>query len=82
MENSRKEYLDILRALAAIGVIVIHVSANNWYGNIGTFNWMVFTIYEGVFKISVPVISIMILILSYTSSLIIGKIPKTGKYLA
>lgn len=55
MEQNRKDYLDILRALAAVGVIVIHVSSNNWFGYIGSFNWIVFTIYEGIARISVPI---------------------------
>ena len=55
MEQQRKEYLDILRALATIGVIVIHVSSNNWFGYIGSFNWTVFTVYEGITRISVPI---------------------------
>ena len=54
LEN-RKQYIDILRALAAIGVIFIHVSAQNWYGYVGSTNWIVFTIYEGLFRFSVPV---------------------------
>ncbi len=51
--SGRKEYLDVLRGLAAIGVIFIHVSANNWYGYIGSGQWTIFTIYEGFFKASV-----------------------------
>lgn len=51
----RKQYLDVLRAFAAIGVIFIHVSANNWYGFIGSNDWISFTVYEGLFKISVPI---------------------------
>lgn len=53
--NDRKQYIDFLRAFATIGVIFIHVSANNWYGNIGTNDWIAFSIYEGLFKIAVPI---------------------------
>lgn len=54
-ENIKHEfYLNALRAFSAIAVIVIHVSANNWYGHIGSFNWYVFTIYEGISKVAVP----------------------------
>lgn len=47
-------YLDVLRAFSATAVIVIHVTANNWYGYIGSFNWYIFTIYEGISKVAVP----------------------------
>ena len=53
--TERKKYLDVLRALSAMAVIVIHVSANNWYGYIGSYNWIVFTIYEGFAKVAVPI---------------------------
>lgn len=51
----RKQYIDVLRTIAMIGVIFIHVSAGNWYGYIGTADWFTFTIYEGVFRVSVPI---------------------------
>ena len=54
-KQTRKQYLDVLRAFATIGVIFIHVSANNWYGYIGSANWITFSIYEGLFKVSVPI---------------------------
>ena len=53
--EERKGYLDILRALATVGVIVIHISANNWYGYIGSRDWIVFSIYEGICKVAVPI---------------------------
>lgn len=54
MITERKNYLDYLRGLAAIAVIVIHVSGNNWYGNYGSIYWLVFTAYEGVCRVAVP----------------------------
>lgn len=54
MKEERIRYIDILRGLATIGVIVIHVSANNWYGYIGSKDWIIFTIYEGMCKVAVP----------------------------
>lgn len=51
----RKQYLDVLRALAAIGVVVIHVASNNWYGYIGTPTWCSFTIYTGIARCAVPI---------------------------
>ena len=50
----RKRYIDVLRCFGAIGVIFIHVSANNWYGFIGSADWTAFTVYEGLFKLAVP----------------------------
>ena len=75
MEQNRKGYLDILRALAAVGVIVIHVSSNNWFGYIGTFNWIVFTIYEGIARISVPIFFMI------SGSLLLSKIYSIKKYI-
>ncbi len=51
----RKGYIDILRGSAAIGVIMLHVACNNWYGFIGSDNWIAFTVYAGIARISVPV---------------------------
>ncbi len=51
----RKGYIDILRGCAAIGVIMLHVACNNWYGFIGSKNWVAFTVYAGIARISVPV---------------------------
>ena len=53
--QKRKLYIDVLRVVATIGVIFIHVSSNNWYGNIGEKNWIIFSVYEGFFKLSVPI---------------------------
>ncbi len=51
----RKGYIDILRGSAAIGVIMLHVACNNWYGFIGSNNWIAFTVYAGMARISVPI---------------------------
>lgn len=51
----RKQYLDVLRALSTIGVIVIHVCSSGWYGNVCSFNWIVSTVLECVSRISVPI---------------------------
>lgn len=58
MDNRKQErifYIEVLRALAAFAVIVIHVAGKNWYGRIGSFEWTVFTVYSGLAKFSVPV---------------------------
>lgn len=37
-----------------IGVIILHVSANNWYGYVETNRWIVFTIYSAICRVAVP----------------------------
>ncbi|MCM1082026.1 MAG: acyltransferase family protein [Clostridium sp.] len=51
----RKGYIDILRGSAAIGVIMLHVACNNWYGFIGSKDWIAFTVYAGIARASVPI---------------------------
>ena len=63
----RKAYLDVLRTFATMGVIVIHVASNNWYGNIGSFDWIIYTIYISVCRISVPIFFMI------SGALILGK---------
>lgn len=52
--KERIVYLDYMRALAAVAVVVLHVAANNWYGFIGTPDWNSFTFYLGCTRFSVP----------------------------
>ncbi|MBQ6812700.1 MAG: acyltransferase family protein [Agathobacter sp.] len=49
-----KDYLNYLRGLATLAVIVIHVSAQYWGGYYGATSWLVFTAYEGVCRVAVP----------------------------
>lgn len=51
----RVAYLDDLRALATVAVVVIHVASNNWYGFVGTPDWVAFTVYAALCKFCVPV---------------------------
>ncbi len=51
----RIRYLDSLRALATVAVVAIHVAGNNWYGYVGSSDWMVFTVYAGICKFCVPI---------------------------
>lgn len=52
----RAVYLDILRILAVIGVITIHVSANHLVSErIGETNWIVLNIYNKAVNCAVPV---------------------------
>lgn len=47
-------YIDVLRVLSTLAVIVLHIAASNWYGYIGSFNWIVFTVYSVLMRFSVP----------------------------
>ena len=52
----RIEYLDLLRVIAIFGVIVVHISAQNWYStDIHSMEWHVFNIWDSIFRCSVPV---------------------------
>lgn len=57
METANKKvyYIEVLRALATVAVVVLHVASNNWYGYYGSHAWIVFTIYAGLMKFCVPV---------------------------
>ncbi len=60
MEKEEKKptriyYIEVLRAMAAIGVVIIHVAGNDWYDNIGTGDWIVRTVWLGLAKFCVPV---------------------------
>lgn len=51
----RIRYIDELRAVATFAVVGIHVASNNWYGFVGTPDWVTFTVYAGICKFCVPV---------------------------
>ena len=54
--NKRIIYLDILRIIAMFAVIIIHVSAINWYDtSINSFSWQVYNIYDSLVRFSVPI---------------------------
>lgn len=54
--KERKNYLDYLRILSAFSVVVLHVSAQNWYSaDIYGFEWNMFNIYDSIFRFGVPV---------------------------
>ncbi len=55
MEKKRILYFDILRLFAAFAVIMIHVSAQNWYvSEVGSFEWIVFDVYNSFSRWAVP----------------------------
>ncbi|WP_026653811.1 acyltransferase [Butyrivibrio proteoclasticus] len=52
----RKTYCDYLRIVATFAVIVLHVSATNWYGtNVNEFAWKTFNIYMSIVRWGVPI---------------------------
>ena len=56
VSSGRITYLDYLRVFATFGVILIHVSAQNWYTtDIRTVNWQIFNVYDSLVRWPVPV---------------------------
>lgn len=54
--QNRIEYLDTLRIMATIAVIMIHVAASQWYfADINSFDWFVIVIYDGIVRWAVPI---------------------------
>ena len=49
------EYFDWIRIYSSFGVILIHVSAQNWYTTFpGQYEWEVFNFYDSIVRWSVP----------------------------
>ena len=58
MENSNKRiiYADLLRIIATFAVIVLHVSASEWYDTpVKDFNWQIYNLYDSLVRWSVPI---------------------------
>ena len=54
--TDRITYIDALRTLACIAVVLLHVSASNtYYVEFGSHNWNVFMVFESLTNWSVPV---------------------------
>jgi surface polysaccharide O-acyltransferase-like enzyme len=54
--KSRVLYLDLLKVVAAIGVVAIHFSAENWRKiDIYSADWAIQTIYDGIMRCAVPI---------------------------
>jgi len=55
-KKDRVIYLDVLRILATIAVITIHVSAHNWYDTSPvSYEWNVFNFYDSIVRWAVPI---------------------------
>lgn len=55
MYSNKINYITNLRVFACIGVVLCHVAANNWYGNIESKRWIVLTIYIAFSRFCVPI---------------------------
>lgn len=55
MNPQRIHYLDLLRTIATIGVICIHVSCKEIYTEYLSYNWFLSVIFDGLVRWSVPV---------------------------
>lgn len=57
--EERKErtiYLDCLRLLATFAVVILHVSAGNWYdSDVASTQWQIMNLYDSLVRWSVPV---------------------------
>lgn len=55
-ERSRVIYLDYLRIAATFGVIVLHISGQNWYTtSVNSFEWNVLNFYDSIVRWVVPI---------------------------
>lgn len=54
--NTRVMYLDLLRIVAAIAVVCLHVAGTNWEkATVYSFEWTVNAVYNGAVRFSVPI---------------------------
>lgn len=59
-KESRTVYLDYLRVFASFAVIVLHVSAHNWYTvDVNSFSWQVFNFCNSIVRWAVPVFAMI-----------------------
>ncbi|MDD5016713.1 MAG: acyltransferase family protein [Eubacteriales bacterium] len=55
-QTTRIVYIDLLRIVACMAVIMLHVSADNWYSlDPASFNWQVLNAYDSIARFCVPV---------------------------
>lgn len=54
--NERTVYFDYLRVFATFAVMILHLSAQNWYiTDVNEFEWQTFNFYDSIVRWSVPV---------------------------
>lgn len=55
-EKKRIIYIDLLRILASLSVIILHYSSQNWYGyDVKSARWLIYNGYDAIFRFGVPV---------------------------
>lgn len=55
MKQTRIVYLDFLRIIATVAVILLHTSASQWYKTpVDSFNWQIFNIFDSIVRWCVP----------------------------
>lgn len=55
-KRNRMVYLDTLRVAAACAVMVLHISAQNWYSvDVNGYDWAIFNFYDSIVRWAVPV---------------------------
>lgn len=58
--EQRIAYFDYLRILATAAVMVLHISAHNWYlADVGSWEWNVLNMYDSLVRWAVPVFVMM-----------------------
>ena len=56
MPAKRETYFDCLRILATFAVMILHIASQYWYAvDAGTYEWKVFSFYDGMVRWAVPV---------------------------
>lgn len=56
LRQQRTVYFDYLRVLATFAVIILHVSAQNWYKtDVNSFEWQVFNFFDSIVRWAVPI---------------------------
>ena len=56
LPNNRILYFDYLRILASLAVMIIHISAQNWYStSVTSFQWQTFNFFDSIARWSLPI---------------------------
>ena len=56
LTSSRVIYFDCLRIFATLAVMILHVSAQNWYSvDITSLEWQIFNFFDGIVRWGVPI---------------------------
>ncbi len=54
--EKRIVYIDYLRVVAILGVIMLHVSAQNWYNiDVSSFAWQTFNFFDAISRYGVSI---------------------------